>query len=68
MNITCSNMKTLDGKVEYHIEVMDDLKELPTIQIPASHIKANTVLTQSQTNTKKKAKTSSIITSSRKKK
>jgi hypothetical protein len=37
-------MKTLDGKVEYHIYIDSTTSiDLPTIAIPESHVKANTV-------------------------
>lgn len=37
-------MKTLDGEVEYHIFIdSNTVVDLPTINVPESHIKANTV-------------------------
>lgn len=49
----------MDGRVDYHVEIADDipmavLPNLPTITIPASHIKANIVTTSKKTQPRKR--------------
>lgn len=48
-------MKTLDGQVEYHIHIDSTTSlHLPTVTVPESHVKANTVLSVKMKRRKRK--------------